>query len=176
MHTTEVHTSAPRNRRREHTAEFKESLVQKSLQPGTSVSALALQNGLNANLLFAWRRAYRRRQTQSPAATSSPAVLPVCIVAESSIAKTDPAVPRLPEPASQTGQHILRPTARSATTMSPAASTLSTLPGHIELHIGSTRLKLHGRVDEPTLRLVLQLIHTATPIPTASPFFMAATP
>lgn len=176
MHTTEVHTSAPRIRRREHTAEFKESLVLTSLQPGTSVSALALQNGLNANLLFAWRRAHRRRQTQSPAATSSPAVLPVCMVAESSIAETDPAVPRLPEPAGQTGQHILRRTTRSATVTPSEPSTLTTSPGHIELYIGSTRLKLHGRVDEPTLRLVLQLIHTATPIHTASPLSMASNP
>jgi transposase len=46
--------------RRQYTAEFKDDLVQRCLQPGASVSAIALHNGINANVLFRWRREHLR--------------------------------------------------------------------------------------------------------------------
>ncbi|RYH28380.1 MAG: hypothetical protein EON54_23410, partial [Alcaligenaceae bacterium] len=46
--------------RRRYTAEFKAELVERSLQPGASVSAIALENGMNANVLFKWRREHLR--------------------------------------------------------------------------------------------------------------------
>ena len=46
---------APR-RRREHSVEFKRELVARSLEPGVSVAAIAMDSGINANLLFGWRR------------------------------------------------------------------------------------------------------------------------
>ena len=46
----------PRRRRREHSAEFKRELVARSLEPGVSVAAISKDNGINANLLFGWRR------------------------------------------------------------------------------------------------------------------------
>src|SRR4051812_23691048 len=46
--------------RRRYTAEFKSELVERSLQPGASVSAIALENGINANVLFKWRREHLR--------------------------------------------------------------------------------------------------------------------
>ena len=42
--------------RRQHDRAFKEELVRQSLEPGASVSAIALRNGINANMLFKWRR------------------------------------------------------------------------------------------------------------------------
>jgi transposase len=42
--------------RRRHAAAFKRELVERSLQPGASVSGIALENGINANVLFRWRR------------------------------------------------------------------------------------------------------------------------
>ena len=50
----------PTPARRRYTAEFKGELVERSLQPGASVSAIALENGMNANVLFKWRREHLR--------------------------------------------------------------------------------------------------------------------
>ena len=41
-------------RRRRHTDEFKSSVVAQCTVPGVSIAAVALQNGLNANLLRRW--------------------------------------------------------------------------------------------------------------------------
>jgi transposase len=43
-------------RRRRHAATFKRELVERSLQPGASVSGIALENGINANVLFRCKR------------------------------------------------------------------------------------------------------------------------
>jgi len=43
-----------RGRRRRHTDEFKSSVVAQCAVPGVSIAAVALQNGLNANLLRRW--------------------------------------------------------------------------------------------------------------------------
>jgi transposase len=51
-------TEAPRRRRRDHSPELKRELVARSLVPGASVAAIALEAGINANLLFTWRRAH----------------------------------------------------------------------------------------------------------------------
>lgn len=67
MHT--MTTEAPRRRRRDHTPELKRELVARSLVPGASVAAIALEAGINANLLFTWRRAHLEamRGTAAPA-------------------------------------------------------------------------------------------------------------
>ncbi|MBV8123536.1 MAG: transposase [Paucibacter sp.] len=51
-------SQAPRRRRRDHSPELKRELVERSLAPGASVAAIALEAGINANLLFTWRRAH----------------------------------------------------------------------------------------------------------------------
>jgi transposase len=35
-------------------------LVERCLQPGASVSGIALENGINANVVFRWRREHLR--------------------------------------------------------------------------------------------------------------------
>ncbi|HHN9909954.1 TPA: transposase [Escherichia coli] len=40
--------------------EFKQQLVAASCEPGISISKLALENGINANLLFKWRQQWPR--------------------------------------------------------------------------------------------------------------------
>ena len=42
--------------RRQHERSFKAELVKQCLVPGASVAAIALAGGINANLLFKWRR------------------------------------------------------------------------------------------------------------------------
>lgn len=48
--------------RRQHDRAFKEDLVRQSLEPGASVSAIALRHGINANMLFKWRREHLRAE------------------------------------------------------------------------------------------------------------------
>ncbi|WP_097201249.1 transposase [Variovorax sp. YR752] len=57
--------------RREHSPELKRELVARSLLPGASVSAIALDAGINANLLFTWRRAQRNSAGQTPGAVNA---------------------------------------------------------------------------------------------------------
>jgi transposase len=49
-----------RRRRRAYDDAYKRELVERTLVPGVSVAKIALENGLNANLLFTWRRQYLR--------------------------------------------------------------------------------------------------------------------
>jgi transposase-like protein len=46
-------------KRRRHSEEFKRQVVAACLQPGVSVAAIALANGLNANYLRRWVREHR---------------------------------------------------------------------------------------------------------------------
>ncbi|WP_148723936.1 transposase [Escherichia coli] len=53
--------------------EFKQQLVAASCEPGISISKLALENGINANLLFKWRQQWREAAItflREPPATS----------------------------------------------------------------------------------------------------------
>lgn len=63
--------------RRQYTAEFKDDLVQRCLQPGASVSGIALENGINANVLFRWRREHLRANGRAIAHAAGAALLPV---------------------------------------------------------------------------------------------------
>ncbi|WP_413583947.1 transposase [Escherichia coli] len=45
--------------------EFKQQLVAASCEPGISISKLALENGINANLLFKWRQQWREGKLHS---------------------------------------------------------------------------------------------------------------
>ena len=82
VHTMSKQDSPAQRSRRVHSAAFKRELVARSLAPGASVSALALDAGVNANLLFKWRRMHlraRRGAATAPTRTASVALLPVTI-------------------------------------------------------------------------------------------------
>jgi transposase-like protein len=57
MDTLTVKVAARRTHRR-HNAEFKKQVIEACLHPGVSVAAVALANGLNANMLRKWVRAH----------------------------------------------------------------------------------------------------------------------
>ena len=118
--------------RRDHSPELKRELVERCSQPGASVSAIALKAGINANLLFAWRRAHRAAIAASATApaTDAPTLLPVTIQ----------------EPIEA---------ATPATSNAPVARTVD---GTIEIDIGRSRLRVHGAVDEDTSRCALQTL------------------
>lgn len=121
--------------RRQHDRAFKAELVRQSLQPGASVAAIALRNGVNANLLFKWRRDHRRAAMSS--ATAQPAVLlPVRVVQPPEVS------PNLPPLSNES----MLPTNRG------------TRAGVIELEIAGAQLRLRGAVDEASLCSVLRAL------------------
>jgi transposase len=79
-----------KNTRRRHGDAFKQELVERSLQPGASVSALAQEHGVNANLLFNWRRLHLHALAVKPAASLHPALLPVTVVPDVAPSPTAP--------------------------------------------------------------------------------------
>ena len=54
MNTTLSQQAGTRQRRRRHSDEFKADLVAACTQPGISIAAVAMANGVNANLLRRW--------------------------------------------------------------------------------------------------------------------------
>ncbi|WP_245248565.1 IS66-like element accessory protein TnpA [Yokenella regensburgei] len=61
-----------------YSPEFKQQLVAASCEPGISISKLALDNGINANLLFKWRQQWREGKLILPS-SESPQLLPVTL-------------------------------------------------------------------------------------------------
>ena len=132
MHIMDKQVVRAPHRRREHSAEFKRDLVARSLESGVSVAAIAMDNGINANLLFGWRRRYLESLAQAePTRLRSPAavLLPVSIEA-------GPREVHCAPPA---------PPARSGS-------------GTIEIEIGNARVRLRGTVDDASLRSVLRTL------------------
>jgi transposase len=87
------------HRRRFWSAEEKRRLVAESLMPGASVSKVAQRYGVNANLLFTWRR----QETRCAASSGAEAVrfLPVTVAAAGA-----PAAP-VSSPGSDGGMEIV---------------------------------------------------------------------
>jgi len=78
--------SAPRRRRR-HSPEFKAGVVAACQAPGVSVARVALEHGLNANLVRQWIKAARTAPV-TPPAPFVPLALPVpAPVASSTVAE-----------------------------------------------------------------------------------------
>jgi transposase len=117
-----------KRQRRTFTPEFKRELVAQTLAPGASVSGIALANGLNTNQLFAWRR----KLLPATKAATSAVLLPVHLDV------TGAANVAQPEPSSNAA----------------AAPT----EGDIEIALDRATVRLRGRIDHGTLRLVLQCL------------------
>ena len=116
--------------RRHYAATLKRELVERSLQPGASVSGIALENGINANVLFRWRREHLRAETGVQQESAEQAVLLPVQLAEPVVPpRPEPTPPRSPKPA-----------------------------GVIEIELGAARVLLRGAVDEANVRCVLQTL------------------
>ena len=116
--------------RRRYAAQFKRELVDRSLQPGASVSGIALENGINANVLFKWRREHLRAASDVQEHGAAQAVLlPVKLAATVTAAVQEATPPRSPG-----------------------------LVGVIEIDIGAARVRLRGSVDKANVRCVLQTL------------------
>ena len=134
--------------RRQHEKSFKAELVEHCMVPGASVAAVALAGGINANLLFKWRRDHLRSKRLSSAASSPSAVLvPVHVVAAMD-ADACHSQSSAPSPAS------------TALAVAPQRSARNA--GIIELNIAGAVLRLHGPVDEASLCSVLRALRQST--------------
>ena len=70
-----VVVSTRRGSYRHHPPALKRSIVEETLQPGTSVARVARKHGINANQVFHWRKAYR----EGLLPLSKPTLLPVTL-------------------------------------------------------------------------------------------------
>ena len=123
----------PKGIRRRHTDAFKQALVERSLAPGASVAAIAQDAGINANLLFNWRRLHLQSLALPVAdAARGPVLLPVTVVEPAPASPTPPASP--PAPAARVSA------------------------GSIEISIRGTVVRIRGSVDEASLRTVLRAL------------------
>ena len=133
MHIMDKPVVRTPRRRREHSAQFKRDLVARSLQPGVSVAAIAMEGGINANLLFGWRRKHLDAMAQAGAEPCQPAAVLLPVSFETAPAQG--------------------PSPSLAPPMRPAG-------GAIEIEIGNARVRLRGSVDEVSLRTVLTALRS----------------
>jgi transposase len=68
----------------------KRRIVELTLEPGASVALVARAHGVNANQVFAWRRAFKSGELADPAAPST-ALLPVMVSAACETETCEPA-------------------------------------------------------------------------------------
>ena len=72
---------SPRQTYRQHSKEFKRQVVLQTLEPGASVARVAIEHAVNANQVFAWRKAYYEgRLGDSPVLTHAPTLIPVSVI------------------------------------------------------------------------------------------------
>jgi transposase len=122
--------------RQMRTNEEKRRIVEETLVPGISLASVAFKHGVNANLLFSWRRLHRRgllERSREPAS-----LMPVTIT---------PAVVDVPGHPGSTGSRGTR----RATTQSQAGSVAIELPSGIVLRV-------QGSVDSAMLEAVLSAL------------------
>jgi transposase-like protein len=77
-----VSVTRPYRKRRQYTSEFKAQLVAESQTPGASLSRVALDNDLNANLLRRWIG-----ESKQTGKNQSPAFVPIRLLAATSVEK-----------------------------------------------------------------------------------------
>lgn len=134
--------------RRHHEKSFKAELVEQCMAPGASVAAVALAGGINANLLFKWRRDHLRSIRLNGVASSSSVVLVPVQVASGLDADAGDSKSSAPSPAS------------TALAVAPQRCVRTT--GIIELDIAGAQLRLRGPVDEASLCSVLRALRQNT--------------
>ena len=71
------------NRRRRHNPVWKARLVAACLEPGASVSRLALEHGVNANLIWKWIKKHKETHPLPPSSAS--AFIPVQVTTDRSL-------------------------------------------------------------------------------------------
>ncbi|QND47699.1 transposase [Rhizobium lusitanum] len=113
-----------RNGRRRFDQSSKDRLVAACLEPGASVSKLARENGVNANLVWKWIRKHTQADPLSPSSTS--AFIPVQIAAACSRFDNE-------MPATDRDERL--PTAERSGPLSSPAKVNASLPNGVRLSL-----------------------------------------
>jgi transposase len=82
-------------RRRRHSMEEKQRVVEETLEPGASVARVARAHGINANQVFTWRRLYRQGLLER-ASGKVAGLLPVHVIEEANQAARSRSASRTP--------------------------------------------------------------------------------
>jgi transposase len=120
-----------RTGRRTYTLDYKRDVVRQCSEPGVSVAAVAMQNGINANLVRRWI-VRQQRELVAASAKPPPAMLPVAIDATATVLEAG------------TDGNASKPK-RAAAAM-------------IEIELYGARIHLRGGVDADALRSVLDVL------------------
>jgi len=120
-----------------YTPDFKLQVAIAACEPDISVSKLALELGLNANMVFKWCRQYRAGQLRTRRSPGEAILLPVAVQSESAVE-----LPVISEPV----------------TMYPPAHPVSSASS-IEIELHGAKASVCGLVDPVHLRLVLPCLN-----------------
>jgi transposase len=129
--------------RRMRTNEEKRRIVEEALVPGASVAAVARRHGVNANLLFGWRRLHKQGLLQRSREPAVP-VLPVKVTTPTVVTE------RRGGAVTRSSSHLRG---------RPVATPRSSAYIEIELPCGA-HVRVHGRVEPRTLAEVLTALAT----------------
>jgi transposase len=117
--------------RRKYTIAEKRAMVEETQRRGASVAEVAQRHGVNANLVFGWRRLYQQGVLIEPVSAGKATLLPV---------------------------KVSTPTLMPSERAKPATGKGSS-GGSIEIEFaGGVRLRVRGRVDRPTLARVMSVL------------------
>ena len=136
--------SGSRKGRRNYPIDFKKQLAIAACAPGVSVARLALDNGINANMLHKWRRAYLASEVVMRETAPSTFVEVHITPATNAVAPV--AVP-VPLPIDTNAPKAIRGYRQTIQL------------GVIEISLATTTLRLEGAVDAATLAQVLRHFH-----------------
>ncbi len=120
--------------RRLRSIEQKRQIVEETLRPGASVATVAQAHGVNANLVFGWRKLYQKGLLEPNGAAPTVPLLPVTVTAPTVVAAT-------------------RTRRRTSSTRAPAKMARGDF---LEIDLaGGGRVRIHGKAAERILdRLV----------------------
>jgi transposase len=124
----DTYTEAVTRKRRYRALEEKRRIVEETLAEGASVALVARTHGLNANLVFTWRKLYQAGRLGSGGAK----LLPVQVSPEGS--------PRLTAPLCE-----------------PRSSPSSSM-GAIHIQLRHARVSIEGKADPGMLRVLLECL------------------
>jgi len=124
----DTYTEAVACKRRYRALEEKRRIVEETLSEGASVALVARTHGVNANLVFTWRKLYQAGRLGSGGAK----LLPVKVSPESS--------PRLSAPCREPG-------------CSPSSAR-----GTIHIQLRHARVSIEGSADAGMLRVLLECL------------------
>lgn len=131
----EADQSAPPNRkaapRRSYSLEFKLAVLEQTRVPGASIAVVARENGINANVVFGWRKLLREGRLM-PGQSEATTLVPVIV--------TDPTT--ISESASPASGDV----------------TEARWGGVIRIELSRGTVSVQGHVDGDALRTVMQCL------------------